>query len=73
MEKDLYEEVWHKVKDIKVLTSICVDSKNHFIWLKFPSVIAENLLPFFEKLGFRVRDQIVTDQQAGKYIVAVIP
>ena len=47
MEKDLYEEVWHKVKDIKVLTSMCVDSKNHFILLKFPSVIAENLLPFF--------------------------
>ena len=72
IEKDLYDEVYKYVKEIKVVTQMCVDTKNHFIWLKFPSVIAKNLLPFFAKLGFWVRDQIVTNQQAGKYIVAVI-
>ena len=74
IEKDLYDEVCKYVKKIKVLTQICVDPKNHFIWLKFPSVIAEieNLLPFFAKLGFRVQDQIMTNQQGGKYIVAVM-
>ena len=63
IEKDLYDEVCKYVREIKVVTQMCVDKKNHFIWLKFPSVIAKNLLPFFAKLGFRVRDQKTTGRQ----------